>query len=101
MVKKRDVNDFIGGADKEARTADEEAKAKAAKKEAKAKAKAVEEEAKRAPNDYKKISLSMNQYTYDLLVQAADINQRSLVQTMRLAIQEYSKSKISRDSSSS
>jgi uncharacterized protein (DUF1778 family) len=45
----------------------------------------------RASNDYKKISLSMNQYTYDLLTEAAEIEQRSLVQTMRLAIQKYAK----------
>ena len=45
----------------------------------------------RAPNDYKKISLSMNQYTYDLLTEAAEIEQRSLVQTMRFAIQKYAK----------
>lgn len=44
------------------------------------------------PNDYKKISLTMNKYTYDLLVQASEADQRSLVQTMRLAIQHYGRS---------
>lgn len=48
--------------------------------------------------DSKSISLKMNQYTYDLLTEAAEIEERSIVGTMRIAIQKYAKGVIKENS---
>lgn len=52
----------------------------------------------RAPHTDVSVSLKMNQYTYDLLLEASKLTERSLVGTMRVAIQKYAKAVIKENS---
>ncbi len=48
----------------------------------------------KAPANYKKISIGMNKHTYELLVDTAESEDRSLLQVIKLAIHAYAKNKL-------